>query len=78
MCVIEDKTAVGCCIVSQCFKKSRLFQGPGSVIEHDMASLNFQTAMQNKEAKLTSVVRFENEIVSYHALQLNRAKRSIF
>ena len=39
-----------------------------SVIEHSMTSLSFQTAVQKKEAKLSSFVQFENEMASYRAL----------
>ena len=39
-----------------------------SVIEHSMTSLSFQTAAKKKEAKLSSFVQFENEMVSYQAL----------
>ena len=38
-----------------------------SVIEYGMTSLSFQTAVQKNEAKLSSFVQFENEIVSYRA-----------
>ena len=38
------------------------------VIEHGVTSLSFQTAVQKNEAKLSSFVQFENEMVSYHAL----------
>ena len=38
-----------------------------SVIEHSMTSLSFQTAVQKNEAKLSSVVHFENEMASYRA-----------
>ena len=33
-----------------------------------MTSLSFQTAVQKNEAKLSSFVQFENEIVSYRSL----------
>ena len=33
-----------------------------SVIEHGMTSLNFQAAVQNNEAKLSSFVQFEIEM----------------
>ena len=37
-----------------------------SVIEHGMTtSLSFQTAVQKNEAKLSSFVKFENEMASY-------------
>ena len=39
-----------------------------SVIEHGMTSLSSQTAVQKNEAKLSSFMQFENEIVSYRAL----------
>ena len=39
-----------------------------SVTEHGMTSLSFQTAIQKNEAKLSSFVQFENEMVSYRAL----------
>ena len=39
-----------------------------SVIEHSMTSLSFQTAVQKNEAKLSSIVQFENEMASYCAL----------
>ena len=39
-----------------------------SVIEHGMTSLSFQTAIQKNEAKLSSSVQFEKQMVSYHAL----------
>ena len=39
-----------------------------SVIEHVMTSLSFQTTVQKSEAKLSSFVQFENEMVAYHAL----------
>ena len=39
-----------------------------SVIEHGMMSLSFQTAKQKNEAKLSSFVQFENEMVSYRVL----------
>ena len=39
-----------------------------SVIEHGMISLNFQTALQKNEAKLSSFVQFEKEMASYRAL----------
>ena len=39
-----------------------------SVIEHGMTSLSFETAVQKNEAKLSSLVQFENEMASYHAL----------
>ena len=39
-----------------------------SVIEHGMMSLSFQTAVQKNEAKLSSFVQLENEMMSYHAL----------
>ena len=35
-----------------------------SVIEHGMASMSFQTAVQKNEAKLSSFVQFENEMAS--------------
>ena len=35
-----------------------------SFIEHSMTSLSFQTAIQKNEAKLSSFVQFENEMVS--------------
>ena len=35
-----------------------------SVIEHSMTSLNFQTAIEKSEAKLSSFVQFENEMAS--------------
>ena len=38
-----------------------------SVIEHGMRSLNFQTAIQKNEAKGSSFVLFENEMVSFRA-----------
>ena len=34
-----------------------------SVIVHGMTSLSFQTAIQKNEAKLSSLVQFENVIV---------------
>ena len=40
----------------------------GSVIEHGMMSLSFQTAVQKNEAKLSSFVQFENEMESYRTL----------
>ena len=39
-----------------------------SVIEHDMTSLSFQTAVQKHEVKLSSFVQFENKMASYRAL----------
>ena len=39
-----------------------------SVMEHSMTSLSFQTAIQKNEAKLSSFVRFEDEMGSCHAL----------
>ena len=39
-----------------------------SVIEHGMTSLSFQTAVQKKEAKLSLLCSFENEMASYRAL----------
>ena len=36
-----------------------------SVIEHGMMSSSFQTTMQKNEAKLSSFVQFENEMVLY-------------
>ena len=33
-----------------------------------MTSLSFQTALQKNEAKLSSLVQFENEMASYCAL----------
>ena len=39
-----------------------------SVIEHDMTSLTFRTAVQKYEAKVSSFVQFANEMASYHAL----------
>ena len=39
-----------------------------SIIEHGMTSLSFQTAVLKNEAKLSSFVKFENEIASYRAL----------
>ena len=39
-----------------------------SVIEHDMTSLSFQTAVRKNEAKLSSFVQCENEMASYSAL----------
>ena len=39
-----------------------------SLIEHNMTSLSFQTAIQKNEAKLSSFVQFENEMASYRAL----------
>ena len=39
-----------------------------SVIEHGTMSLNFKTAVQKNEAKLSSFVEFENEMASYRAL----------
>ena len=38
------------------------------VIEHGMTSLSFHTTIKKNEAKLTSFVQFEKEMVSYHAL----------
>ena len=38
------------------------------IIEHGMASLSFQTAVQKNEARLNSFVQFENEMTSYRAL----------
>ena len=35
-----------------------------SVLEHGMTSLNFQTAIQKNEVKLSSFVQFENEMAS--------------
>ena len=49
-----------------------------SVIEHGMTSLSFQTAVQKKEAKLSSFVEFENEMASYRALLLNKAQLPMF
>ena len=40
-----------------------------------MTSLSFQTAVQKKEARLSSFVQLENEMVSYRALQLNKTRR---
>ena len=34
-----------------------------SVLEHGMTSLSFQISIQKNEAKLSSFVQFENEIV---------------
>ena len=34
--------------------------------------MSFQTAVQKKEAKLSSFLQFENEIASYCALELNK------
>ena len=34
-----------------------------SIIEHDMTSLSFQTAIQKKEVKLSSFVQLENEML---------------
>ena len=39
-----------------------------SVIEHGMTPLSSQTAIQKKEAKLSSFVQFEREMVSCRAL----------
>ena len=39
-----------------------------SGIVHGMTSLSFQTAAQKNEAKLSSLVQFENEMASYRAL----------
>ena len=39
-----------------------------SVIEHGMTSLSFQTGVKKNEAKLSSLVQFENEMASYRAL----------
>ena len=39
-----------------------------SVIEHGITPLSFQTAIQKNEAKLSSLVQFENEMASYRAL----------
>ena len=49
-----------------------------SVIEHSMTSLSFQTAIQKNEAKLSSFVQFENKMVSYRALSLNKGQLSLF
>ena len=46
-----------------------------SVIEHGMSSLSFQTAVQKNEAKLSSSVQFEKEMVSCCALKLRKAQR---
>ena len=35
-----------------------------SVMQHRMMSLSFHTAVQKNEAKLSSFVKFENEMVS--------------
>ena len=42
--------------------------------KHGMTSLSFRTAAQKNEAKLTSFVLYENEMESYCALQLNKAR----
>ena len=39
-----------------------------SVLEHDMTSLTFQTAVKKNEAKLSSLVQVENETASDRAL----------
>ena len=39
-----------------------------SVIEHVMMTLSFQTAVEKNEAKLSSFVQCENEMVLYRAL----------
>ena len=49
-----------------------------SVIEHGMMSLSFQTVVQKSEAKLSSFVEFENEMASYRALLLNKARLPMF
>ena len=49
-----------------------------SVIEHRMTSLSFQTAVEKNKAKLSSFVQFENEMVSYRALLLNKAQLPTF
>ena len=49
-----------------------------SVIEHDMTSLSFQTALQKNEAKLSSFVEFGNEMASYRVLLLNKAQLPMF
>ena len=38
------------------------------VMEHGVASLSFQTAVQKNEAKLSSFVQFENKMAPYRAL----------
>ena len=38
------------------------------VIEHGMTSLSFKTAVQKKEAKLSSFMQFENEMALHRAL----------
>ena len=45
-----------------------------SVIVHGMTSLSFQTAVLKNEAMLSSSVHFENEMVSYRALLLNKTQ----
>ena len=49
-----------------------------SVIEHGWHHLSFQTAVQKNEAKLSSFVQFENEMVSYRALWLNKKQLPMF
>ena len=45
-----------------------------SIIEHGIRSMSFQTAVKKDKVKLSSFVQFENEMASYHALQLNKAQ----
>ena len=49
-----------------------------SVIEHSKTSLSFPIAIQKNEAKLSSFVRFENELASYCALLRHEAQLPMF
>ena len=49
-----------------------------SVIEQGITSLTFETEVQKNEAKVRCFVQFENEMVSYLALQLHKAQLPIF
>ena len=49
-----------------------------SVLEHGMTSLSLQTAVQKNEAKLSSFVQFENEVLgSHHQLTSNSNRRAL-
>ena len=59
-----------------CSKKLSFF---GSVLKHDMTSFKFSIChLELNDAKLSSLVQFENEMLSRRALKLNKRQRPVF